>query len=103
MTTNQENPDTDKDIAQKGLAGYMASCPVGVYTHRKGGEYILYSHSLDESSLRPLVHYYSVTKANRWTREVVVWNEPVDGRPRFWFIRPATKDELILAAGITIP
>lgn len=90
----------DKDFAQRRLAEATKDVPRGVYAHRKGGEYVLYSFSVHEASLRPMGHYYSLTKKTRWSREIEVWLEEVDGKPRFWFLREATRQEMLEAADI---
>ncbi len=87
-----------KDEAQKALA--EARDVRGVYKHRKGGTYVLYSVTVDEESLETMVHYYSVERGSRWTRPLRVWTEPVEGHPRFWKVRDATVSELLKAADI---
>jgi hypothetical protein len=89
-----------KDDVQTKLSAIAAQCPIGVYVHRKGGEYVVYSHSLDEGTLQPLVHYYSLTKRTRWTRTVADFTEEVDGKPRFARVRPPTHLELYDACGV---
>lgn len=92
----------DKDFSQLTLASVKELLPRGVYTHRKGGEYVLHGYSVDEASLKILVHYYSLKKKSWWTREAPVFTEPVDGKPRFWFLRLATGRELSEACGFTV-
>jgi len=89
-----------KDRSQEHLAGIRDRLPAGVYRHYKGGEYVLFAHSLSENTLLPLIHYYSLSKRTRWTRDVGNWLAAVDGRPRFSFQRTATREEMLAACGI---
>ena len=41
---------------------------LGVYRHHKGGHYLVFACSLDESSLTELVHYFSQERKTCWTR-----------------------------------
>ena len=86
-----------KDTVQRCLYSLVEQCPIGVYRHRKGGEYVVFGHTVDEATLAPLVHYYSLTKQTRWTRTIVNFVEDVDGRPRFERARDATSLELHVA------
>ena len=86
-----------KDTVQRHLPSLSGQCLPGVYSHRKGGVYVVYGHTVDEATLAPLVHYYSVAKGTRWTRTVDNFIEEVDGRPRFVRLRDATLDELLQA------
>lgn len=88
-----------KDLAQQALADAVKQCPVGVYHHYKGDIYVVYDHTLDEATLAPLVHYFAVAKATRWTRTVENFIELVDGQPRFKKWREATAMELRTARG----
>ena len=72
----------------------------GVYEHRKGGTYVAYSVTLNEKTLRPMVHYRSIERGSGWSRTMEEWTEQVEGRPRFWRLRAATRKELMWAAGI---
>lgn len=92
-------PKEPKDSAQQDLRRLAAWCPIGVYAHQKGGEYVVYSHSVGEASLTALVHYFSLSKRTRWTRTVANFIEEVGGRRRFTSIRPATVEELEAAFG----
>lgn len=89
-----DQPFDPKEEAQRDLARAMALCPIGVYGHRKGGTYAVFSHSVDETTLAPLVHYFSFEKHTRWTRTVENFLEIVDGAPRFRWVREATPNEL---------
>lgn len=86
-----------KNDAQANLASATAAAPRGIYGHRNGGEYVLFAHSLDEETLEPLVHYYSLDKKTRWTRTLKVWIEVVDSRLRFWWVRAASGSEFLQA------
>ncbi len=86
-----------KNDAQDVLKRAVARCPVGVYTHCKGGKYVVYSHSLDEETLTPLVHYYSLGRGTRWTRTIANFIERVGPEARFTRERDATVTELHLA------
>jgi len=95
----------EKDAAQAALAEAASCCPVGVYAHRNGGEYVVYGHSIDEATLVPLVHYFSIAKRSRWTRTIINFTEQgSDGAARFRRIRDATDDEILEAriVGLTI-
>lgn len=89
-----------KDKAQEQLGQLRERFRTGVYRHFKGGEYVLYSVSLSESSLLPLIHYYSLSKRTRWTRDFANWQSPAGEAPRFSFVREATREELLEACGI---
>lgn len=91
-----------KDKSQEHLAAIRDKHPVGVYRHYKGGVYVLFAHSLSENNLIPLVHYYSLSKKTRWTRDVGNWTQLVQETPRFQYDRPATRDELLEACGIDL-
>lgn len=87
----------EKDKAQLALVDAAATCPVGVYTHRSGGEYIVFAHSIDEETLTPLVHYFSLKKGTRWTRTVTNFVESSGDHlhpRRFVRVRNATAAEL---------
>lgn len=75
--------DDPKEAAQRALREVAATCPIGVYSHRKGGKYFVFAHSVDETKLTPLVHYYSFTKGTRWTRTISDFTSLVDGKSRF--------------------
>ena len=91
----------EKDAAQMFLRDVDAktTCPIGVYVHRKGGTYVVYSHSVNEATLASLVHYYSVDKGTRWTRTVDNFVEEVEGRPRFERVSDVTDEMLARARG----
>lgn len=93
-----------KDDVQEVLRGVASSHRRGIYEHHKGGAYCLYSFSVHESLLVPLFHYYSLTRRLRWTRELLDWTALVDKEgsfvPRFRFLRPATREEMIEAADL---
>ena len=72
----------------------------GVYHHRKGGVYTVYSTSVDEPTGDLMIHYYSPSRKSRWTRTLLAFVEEVEGKPRFWKVRDATPEELIEAAGL---
>lgn len=72
----------------------------GVYHHRKGGVYTLYSVSVDEGTSSTMVHYYSPSRDSRWTRTLADFTEEVEGRPRFWKVRGANSEELLVATGL---
>jgi hypothetical protein len=85
--------DDNKDVMQAALAKMKPR--LGVYEHTKGGLYIVFAVSLKEDTLDPLVHYYSIDKKTRWTRDYENFVEVVLGRPRFVYVRPATVTELV--------
>lgn len=74
----------------------------GLFRHYKGGAYIVYSVSINETDGERMVHYYSIDRKSRWTR---TWknffsDSPIDPtRERFTLMRAATVEELRLAAG----
>jgi len=86
-----------KTAAQDALIDAATSCPIGVYAHRGGGEYVVFNHSVDEATLVPLVHYISLAKGTRWTRTIANFTEEIGGRPRFWRVRDATSLQLHFA------
>jgi hypothetical protein len=75
--------DELKTGVQVKLSSLIQACPVGVYRHRKGGTYIVFAHTINEDTLAPLVHYYSIERSSRWTRTIENFTQTVDGRPRF--------------------
>lgn len=88
-----------KDRAQSKLATSLVE--LGVYRHYKGGLYTVFSTSIDEATLQPLVHYYSQAKHTRWTRTLENFRETVsDGKhqvPRFEFLSIAGAVDLVTA------
>jgi len=86
-------PD-DKDLAQQQLQDNLL--PIGVYRHYKGGMYIVYAMSLEEETLKPLVHYYSISHRTRWTRFMENFQSP-----RFEYDRAASVNELLEAVGLS--
>jgi hypothetical protein len=83
----------EKDEAQAKLAAL--DFKLGLYRHYKGGEYIVFAVSLNEETLEPLVHYYSLAKETRWTRTLDNFTSEVSNsgflrRPRFEFVREAS-------------
>jgi hypothetical protein len=93
---------TLKQVAQLELRQGIRHCEVGVYVHYKGGEYIVFAHTVDEDSLALLVHYYSMKRHTRWTRTVKNFCEIIDDKhtPRFRRVRHASLAEWRDAAGI---
>jgi hypothetical protein len=92
-----------KDVQQERLA--CLKLPLGVYKHWKGGEYVLFAITLDESNLRILVHYYSLEKKTRWTRSYDDFTKDVDGNGlsrRFHYLRRAKPDELLAALSLEV-
>ena len=90
-----------KDEAQAKLAA--TDFKLGVWRHYKGGLYVVFALSLDEETLQPLVHYFSLEKRTRWTRamhnfkSVKIEEQPWWAyKPRFTYERPASIDEIIL-------
>src|ERR1700679_2905123 len=88
-----------KDRAQQKLAEALVE--LGIYRHWRGGLYTLFTTSIDEETLEPLVHYYSHVKKTRTTRRLSVFREAVkevgyEG-PRFEFTCTATTAELCVA------
>lgn len=87
------------------LEAARKKCPLGLYRHYKRGDYILYSVSLRESDMEPVVSYYSIGRMTRWTRPVEEFAATVDsegGRVfRFERVSACTAEQLTRAAGIT--
>ena len=88
-----------KDAAQADLSAHLEFCAIGEYEHRKGGRYIVFAHTVDEATLQPLVHYYSIAKKTRWTRTFANFVELVDGKPRFERVGYGDEDMLKAARG----
>jgi hypothetical protein len=94
--------DDPKDKAQQKLAESLVE--IGIYRHHKGGLYTLFTTSIDEATLAPLVTYYSHAKRTRWTRSFQNFGEVVEMQDergkvaRFEFMGPATTAELCTAA-----
>ena len=65
-----------KDKAQADLKAL--DFKLGVYRHYKGGLYVVFAVSLDEETLKPLVHYYSLAKETRWTRTLTNFTERIE-------------------------
>jgi hypothetical protein len=90
-----------KDRAQQKLRETLIE--LGIYRNHKGGLYTLFTTSVDEATLQPLVHYYSHTKKTRWTRtfqnfgEVVEMQDERGKVARFEYMGPATTLELCTA------
>lgn len=88
-----------KDRAQAKLASALVQ--LGVYRHYKGGLYTVFSTSIDEATLEPLVHYYSHAKRTRWTRTLRNFQETIKNDtgnvPRFEFTSVASVSELVTA------
>ena len=91
-----------KTTAQLDLSVRAAMCPIGVYSHRRGGTYAVYAHSIDEATLEPLVHYWSFDKKTSWTRKISVFTELVDGKPRFERERDLTAIEMLVVANYIV-
>lgn len=98
----------EKDNAQKKLKLIQSKFFPGHYRHYKGGHYIAFALTMHENTLEVLVHYYSVGHSTRWTRTWENWISKVDDGPhttphlvsRFEFIRNASQQELLKAAGL---
>jgi hypothetical protein len=89
-------PTDEKDIAQSRLK--LLDYKLGIYRHYKGGLYVVFAVSLLETSLTPMVHYYSLKKGTRWTRTAsdffgFVYPEGKPKEPRFSYIRLAISAE----------
>lgn len=105
---SQEPPATPtlspKDEAHAKLAA--RNFRLGVYKHFKGFHVIVYSLSIDEGTLEPLVHYGTMKSAKRLTRtlenfeEHVAWPNEEKTRSRFVFIRDATLTEVLFVLGM---
>lgn len=95
-------PEGDKNVAQREL--YDVRFRLGAYRHYKGSFYIAYSVTVDEATLEPMVHYYSLDKKTRWTRTVKNFTELVDKDghkiQRFVWSYHASWQELAVAAGL---
>jgi hypothetical protein len=93
----------EKDVAQTRLK--KLDFKLGIYRHYKGGMYVVFSVSLSEEGLVPLVHYFSLTKKTRWTRTlhdfqdfVYPINQSNNGTtPRFVYVRPTMPAEWKMA------
>ena len=60
------------------------SIPCGKYKHYKGGEYEVIGIALNSETLDPMVVYRETSGEHRlWARPAKMWNEEVDGVPRF--------------------
>jgi|HubBroStandDraft_4_1064222.scaffolds.fasta_scaffold09594_4 hypothetical protein len=98
----------DKTEAQSKLAAACEAAgvfPGHVYTHcQAAGEYVVFTITLDEVTLEPLVHYYSLTYRTRWTRTLAVFTERVrmDVFRRFAYVRPATLEEFLAAIDVRL-
>lgn len=96
-------PDDPKQDVQESLPALAELCPVGVYTHRNGGTYVVFAHSVNEATLAPLVHYYSVDKRTRWTRTIKNFVEKVGGVPRFSFVAYVSLAQFNAAINVSEP
>lgn len=54
----------------------------GLYRHYKGGLYTVIGVGLHTETEQPLVLYRGVN-GRFWARPLEMWNELIDGRPRF--------------------
>jgi|ERR1700722_4386748 len=91
-----------KQIAQEKLQANPVR--LGIYRHYKGGHYLVFACSLDESSLTELVHYFSQERKSCWTRTRTEFFEDVgDGQldePRFVFLCPAAAADVASLASV---
>ena|SRR5580698_756824 len=106
---------TTHDAKTEAQSKLTATCeaadvlPGYIYTHwNVGGEYVVFAVTLDEATLEPLVHYYSLTYRTRWSRPLAVFVEVmviVDSSPvthRFDRIRSATLEEFLAAIDVRL-
>lgn len=95
--------DDPKTIAQEKL--HDNPVRLGVYRHHKGGMYLVFAFSLDESTLTELVHYFSLERKTCWTRTRAEFFEtvligPKSAAPRFDFDGPATAAHVASLASV---
>ncbi len=87
-----------KHEAQRALSVLVVeACPIGLYTHRHGGEYVVFTHTIHEATLQPFVHYFALDHGTRWSHSIADFTKVVEGKPRFWRVRDATPAELRIA------
>ncbi|GBR05963.1 DUF1653 domain-containing protein [Acetobacter oeni] len=55
----------------------------GLYRHYKGGLYTVIATARHSETEERLVVYRSESLGSVWVRPLAMWNETVDGRPRF--------------------
>lgn len=100
----------EKTVAQAKLSAACEAAgiePGFVYRHwREGGEYVVFTVTLDEESLVPEVHYFSLKYRTRWSRKLTVFAQVMDARTetvrRFERVRRATFDEFMAALGVDV-
>lgn len=105
MTNAGKDTGSDmKDEAHVRLAAVAKAWPLGIYRHYKRSDYILYSVSVNEATLEPMFHYYSLGHGTRWTRTFADFSSTVkagEGHsvPRFSYAGSCTPEQLARAAG----
>ncbi len=62
----------------------------GRYRHHRGGLYTLLCVARHSETEEWLVAYTSERTGDHWVRPLAMWNELVDGRPRFEEARPGS-------------
>ena len=65
--------------------------PAGPYRHYKGGLYTLICVGRHSETEEWLVTYRSEARGDYWVRPLAMWNEAVDGVPRFAPYSPARR------------
>ena len=101
----------EKTEAQSKLAATCEAADVWrchVYRHwdegGEYGEYVVFAVTLDEATLEPLVHYYSLKYKTRWSRKLTVFTEHLGtaGPRRFARVRRASFEEVAAALGVSV-
>ena len=70
-------------MARKTATSVPALPEAGLYRHYKGGLYMLVCVGRHSETEEWLVTYRSEARGDYWVRPLAMWNEPVDGVPRF--------------------
>ena len=67
--------------------------PNGIYKHFKGGGYEVIGNAIHTETGESLVIYRSIDRPSPiWARPEKMWNEPVNGKPRFQLITEGETD-----------
>lgn len=69
------------------MEGMKDDIKTGVYKHYKGGLYCVIGLSTHSESLEPMVIYYHYNEPDKlWVGPASMWNNLVNGTPRFSFV-----------------
>ena len=61
-----------------------ATIPCGKYKHYRGNEYMVIGIAINSETLEPMVVYREIEGEQRiWARPAEMWNQTVNGVPRF--------------------